>query len=106
MPTDPRAAGIASDGSFSIGSNVWPGVSKLIEEMGELHQVLGKLIATHGASDHWDGTDLRQRLIEEMGDVAGALIFVQEVNALDGDAIAERAERKADLFRQWQEAQS
>jgi len=39
---------MGGSGDFSIGSAVWPGVSKVIEEMGELQQVLGKLIAVAG----------------------------------------------------------
>jgi hypothetical protein len=46
-------------GPYSIGSTVWPGLSKLVEEMGEVGQVVGKLIATGGDPAHRDGTDLR-----------------------------------------------
>jgi NTP pyrophosphatase (non-canonical NTP hydrolase) len=96
-----------SDGSFSIGSGVWPGVSKLVEEVGELGQVLGKLIATHGAAEHWDGTNLRQRLIEEMGDVLAAVDFVGQMNLTPQERIlmSYRAETKRRLFFEWQDAQ-
>lgn len=91
-----------SDGSFSIGTEVWPGVAKLIEEMGELNQVLGKLIASRGGSDHWDGSDLHDRLIEEMGDVKAALSFVASgLTGADRIAIDKRVVRKVDLFRTW-----
>jgi hypothetical protein len=36
---------------FAIGSDAWPGTSKLLEEQGELVQVLGKLMATGGHED-------------------------------------------------------
>jgi hypothetical protein len=65
---------INGSGDFSIGSKVWPGASKVIEEIGELMQVLGKLIAVAGDTKHWDG-DLRPRLVEEMGDLTAALMF-------------------------------
>lgn len=96
-----------SDGSFSIGSAVWPGVSKLIEEMGELGQVLGKLIALHGDVEHWDGTNLRDRLIEEMGDVLGALDFLGQMNLTPQERItmSARAEAKRRLFFEWQDQQ-
>lgn len=96
-----------SDGSFSIGSNVWPGVSKLIEEVGELGQVLGKLIATHGAIEHWDGTDLEDRLIEEMGDVLAAIDFVASMNLTPRQraAMGARVEQKKRLFYGWQDEQ-
>jgi NTP pyrophosphatase (non-canonical NTP hydrolase) len=88
-------------GDFSIGSNVWPGTSKVIEEMGELGQVLGKLIAVAGDTKHWDG-DLRKRLVEEIGDVVAALLFFQHnLTAAEGQQIAERAEKKLALFREW-----
>jgi NTP pyrophosphatase (non-canonical NTP hydrolase) len=90
-------------GDFSIGSQVWPGTSKLLEEMGELQQVLGKLIATAGGTKHWEGKDLKERLIEELGDVLGAIQFFQEENLtnLDDAAIELRAEQKRQLFRKW-----
>lgn len=89
-------------GDYSIGSKVWPGLSKMIEECGELLQVAGKLIGSGGETAHWDGTDLRERLIEEMGDVTAALIFFSEHNEVPG--IADRAERKLDLFEEWHNA--
>lgn len=46
---------MTGNGDFSLGSKVWPGTSKLLEEMGELQQVLGKLIAVAGSTEHWDG---------------------------------------------------
>lgn len=90
-----------SDGSFSIGSTVWPGVSKLIEEMGELHQVLGKIIATHGNPAHWDGSDLIQRFEEEAGDVIAAVNFVVDHNRLDRMTVGYRAQEKLELFCKW-----
>jgi hypothetical protein len=92
-----------ASGDFSIGSKVWPGASKLLEEMGELQQAIGKLIATAGETAHWDGSDLRARLIEEMADVRAALEFFQAQNftADDDDRIAARIERKGRLFSDW-----
>lgn len=88
-------------GDFSIGSEVWPGTSKLLEEMGELQQVLGKLIAVAGSTEHWDG-DLRPRLIEELGDVSAAIGFFMEQNFVgDEVAIANRIVAKLLLFRKW-----
>ena len=88
-------------GDFSIGSKVWSGTSKLIEEMGELQQVLGKLIATPDAN-HWDG-DLRKMLVEEIGDLSAALDFFKTQNCTLAELleIAERANEKLALFRRW-----
>lgn len=56
-------------GPFAIGGNVWPGVSKLIEEAGEVIQVCGKLIQTSGAHQHRDGSNLKERLEDEIADL-------------------------------------
>jgi hypothetical protein len=92
-----------ASGEFSIGSTVWPGTSKVIEEMGELGQVLGKLIGLGGGTEHWDGTDLRERLVEEIGDVIAALKFWQAKNLLPAERIAvgQRSSEKVHLFQTW-----
>lgn len=89
-------------GDFSLGSKVWPGTSKVIEEMGELQQVLGKLIAVAGNTKHWDG-DLRRKLVEELGDLAAALGFFQTENLTieETQQMFERATKKLALFKQW-----
>lgn len=100
-PLVPPARG---GGDFSIGSPVWPGTSKLLEEMGELQQVLGKLIAVHGGTEHWDGKgDLRDRLVEEIGDVYAALDFFQSSNLTkkEQDDVCAREIKKRKLFQQW-----
>jgi NTP pyrophosphatase (non-canonical NTP hydrolase) len=90
---------------YAIGSGSWPGMSKLLEEMGELTQVLGKIIAMGGdiQQPHWDGSDLRTRLLEEMGDAKAALQFFAEVNGLDGTELHNRAAEKHALFWKWQQ---
>lgn len=89
-------------GDFAIGSAVWPGTSKLLEEQGELVQVLGKLVAIGGDTKHWSG-DLREMLVEELGDVYAALAFFTHHNltAEEQRAVAERAQDKVALFGQW-----
>lgn len=91
-------------GDFSIGGKVWPGTSKLIEEMGELQQVLGKLIGSHGETAHFDGTDLKERLIEEIADVLAAITFFQVTNfPFDVDKVIEQRKReKIARFMKWQ----
>lgn len=92
-------------GPFQIGSAPadWPGLAKLMEECGELTQVLGKLIATGGDPDHWDGTVLDARLADELGDVLAAADFFAEVNAarVSGTVVRLRREDKLALFRRW-----
>ncbi|QWF85929.1 hypothetical protein [Amycolatopsis sp. CA-230715] len=88
-------------GPYGIGGAKWPGAGRVIEESGELTQVLGKLIGADGATTHWDGTDLRARLVEEIADVRAALDFFAEVNDLPLDEIDERAARKRATYERW-----
>ncbi len=90
-------------GPYSIGSTHWPGTSKLIEELGELGQVLGKLIAVDGdAEHHWSG-NLRLKLVDEIADVVAAARFFVSENMTEEETrfIAERIEHKLATFRKW-----
>jgi NTP pyrophosphatase (non-canonical NTP hydrolase) len=88
-------------GPYSIGSAHWPGLSKLIEEAGEVQQVCGKILGTGGAVAHWDGSDLRLRLEEEIGDLMAACQFVGAMNGLSASAIEKRVEMKLATFHRW-----
>lgn len=90
-------------GPYSIGSDLWPGLAKLTEECGEVIQVAGKLIASNGESAHWDGTDLRQRLEDELADVQAAIYFAVDLNGLDRDRMLQRTADKLALFKHWQQ---
>lgn len=89
------------DTQYDFGSTTWPGLSKLLEECGEVVQVGGKLMGTGGEAEHWDGTNLRERMEEEMADVTAAMAFVIEHENLDIDRIAKRIDEKHALFEQW-----
>jgi hypothetical protein len=91
-------------GPYSIGSDTWPGLSKLIEECGEVIQVAGKLIAANGDPNHWDGTDLHERLQEELGDLLAAIAFVEQRCGLKRNAIDRRSLTKLLKFNEWHEA--
>lgn len=88
---------------YNLGSDNWPGLSKLAEEAGELLQVIGKLMGTGGAVNHWDGSDLSARFVEEAGDVLAALEVVLFLNSakLDLIAVEQRKLHKRRLFMQW-----
>lgn len=88
-------------GDFSIGSTTWPGISKLIEEAGEVQQVCGKLIGSGGEVTHWDGTMLDSRLEDELGDLLAAIHFVCHANGLDSVRIHGRSTKKLALFHKW-----
>ena len=79
------------------------GVAKLIEECGELQQVLGKRLAYWTTDEHPDGSNLTERLQDEMADVMAAITFVGHRLNLDWDAIEDRRYRKWLLFCQWDE---
>lgn len=93
---------------FAFGDKEWPGLAKLNEESGELVQVIGKLMMTHGERGYWGGVDLRRRLIEEMADLIAAADFVA-AHALTlqerADLTARVMEKRA-LFERWHEEQS
>ena len=69
-------------GPYSIGSDHWPGMAKALEETGGFAQVCGKIMAANGAELHWDGSNLRQRLVEELADVEAAIAFLLGANGI------------------------
>jgi len=60
------------------------------------------LIGTGGESDHWDGSNLRERMEEELADLIAACKFVIQHNCLDSAKITERTDMKLELFNKWQ----
>lgn len=86
---------------FNFGSNVWPGLAKVIEECGEVQQVAGKLIGNDGESNHWDGTDLRKRMEDELSDLIAAATWMAAYNELDHARMETRMDRKLALFDEW-----
>jgi NTP pyrophosphatase (non-canonical NTP hydrolase) len=91
---------------FFIGADVWPGLSKLIEEAGEVVQVCGKLIATGGEPKHYDGTNLEHRLADELGDLlAAAECVITHSSPAFASRVLERYQQKLQLFNRWHVAQ-
>lgn len=88
-------------GMFSIGSTAWPGLSKLIEECGEVAQVVGKIIGAYPEVEHWDGTNLRTRLEEELADLSAAIVFVKQRCGLNEAVIEQRTALKLCTFQRW-----
>lgn len=85
---------------FAIGDRKWPGVSKLVEEIGELGQVAGKLMGSRGDIKHWSG-NLWDMMHDEIGDVLGAIRFIVKRCKLDEVRIATRADHKFRTFESW-----
>jgi NTP pyrophosphatase (non-canonical NTP hydrolase) len=77
------------------------GLVKLIEEMGELTQVVGKKLA-YPDSQHPDNKgDLTKRLEDEMADVMAICYFVQYKLKLDANRMAERQHEKFNRYLEW-----
>jgi hypothetical protein len=87
---------------FAIGDKEWPGVSKVLEEMGELQQVLGKIMGVRGETKHWSG-DLRKMLLEELADLQAAIMFLTNHNLTEEEQeqIVERILFKTARFEAW-----
>lgn len=87
---------------FMIGADVWPGLSKWVEENGETLQVIGKLMGTAGNSRHWDGSDMVERVEEEMADQIAAISYVLDHNpVVSRRTVFERAWDKREMFERW-----
>lgn len=88
---------------YAFGDKEWPGLAKLAEEIGEVGQVIGRLMMTHGSSEHWTGNDLRSDLIDEMADVKAAIEFMEmkTLSTPEADYLRRRVERKVLKFLSW-----
>jgi NTP pyrophosphatase (non-canonical NTP hydrolase) len=88
---------------FSIGAEKWPGISKLVEEAGEVLQICGKLLGTNGESKHWNVPNLNVALEDELADLMAAILFVIVECGLDASRITLRCAEKVARFSRWQE---
>lgn len=78
------------------------GLVKLIEECGELQQIVAKKLAYYHGDDHPDGAgSMKVRLEEEIADVIAAAIFVTGTLELDEEHVQERIQLKLDRFKAW-----
>lgn len=78
------------------------GLTKLIEECGELIQIAAKKQAYFDTDVHPDGKgSMKKRLEEEVSDVIAACVFAVEVLELDEAVIEPRAKMKLERFREW-----
>jgi len=78
------------------------GLDKLNEECGEVVQVIGKYHGMGGVlGDHWDGSNLKVRLEEELADMMAAARFAALKHGLDEQRINQRFEMKLAQFKRW-----
>lgn len=94
------------EGPFQLGSDIWPGLGKFVEEAAEALTVLGKLIATGGNREYWEGRDLKLDIEEEVADVWAAMQFLITHNDLSIDSIGQRKHRKLALYEKWAAAEA
>lgn len=91
-------------GDFNFGSYTYPGLSKLVEECGELMQIAGKLMSTGGRGTHWAAGNLHLAFAEELADLKAAIEFIQYFVPLDAEQFKEYEERvrsKLAKFHEW-----
>ena len=83
---------------FYIGARLWPGISKLVEECGEVGQVCGKIIGTAGL-------DFRAVLQDKIADALAVIDYVIARCNLDGALIADRAAARGATLHRWHREQ-
>ena len=77
------------------------GLTKLMEECGELVQIAAKKVAYPDVEVHPDGQNLNSRLQEEMGDVLAAITFTTAKLGLSMEDVLARAHQKKALYAEW-----
>jgi NTP pyrophosphatase (non-canonical NTP hydrolase) len=79
------------------------GLTKLIEECGELVQIAAKKIAYPTKAFHPDGLgrSIDERLEDEMADVLAAIYFVRDKIGLSDHDINARMVSKSEVFKRW-----
>jgi NTP pyrophosphatase (non-canonical NTP hydrolase) len=81
------------------------GLAKLTEELGELQQVIGKML-NYGTGPHPDGTEsLIERFEDEAADVIAAIKFTIETHNANETRIHNRSSLKLALFHKWHKEQ-
>lgn len=91
-------------GPYSIGSDQWPGLSRLIEEAGEVLQIAGKIIGCGGETEHYDGTYLGLELAAELADLLAAVMYVRAHNRFavsHRDFMELRIQQKFEQYQHW-----
>jgi NTP pyrophosphatase (non-canonical NTP hydrolase) len=102
----PNHDGTTATVPYSFGTDIHPGFAKIVEEGGELFEVIGKIMMIDGRFNHWVG-DLRKALHDELADVSAAVDFyvAQPVNfsPVERAAFFERKMTKLAKFEDWDE---
>jgi hypothetical protein len=78
---------------YGIGSDTWPGLSRLAADAAQVVRVACTIIGT-GNDTHQDAAVQRESLQEQLGDLRAAIDYVIGKNALDWGAVNKRRDRK------------
>jgi hypothetical protein len=78
---------------YGIGSDTWPGLSRLAADAAQVVRLACTIIGT-GNDTHQDAAVQRESLQEELGDLRAAIDYVIGKNALDWTAVNRRRDRK------------
>ena len=78
---------------YGIGSDTWPGLSRLAADAAQVVRVACTIIGT-GNDTHQDAAVQRESLQEQLGDLRAAIDYVIGKNALDWTAVNRRRDRK------------
>lgn len=80
------------------------GLTKLLEELGELSQIAAKKIAYMETDEHPDGLgSMKARMEDEVADVVAAIMFVADKFDLDYEKMEDRVVLKYERFQKWDE---
>lgn len=80
---------------------LWKGIHKVNEELGEILQTTGK-IGAFPEGPHPDGKgDLKTRLEDEFADASAAMNYMADKNGLDKEKIEARMQEKLIKFHRW-----
>lgn len=82
---------------YGIGSDTWPGLSRLAADAAQVVRVACTIIST-GNDTHQDAAVQRESLQDELGDLRAAIDYVIGKNALDWAAVNKRRDRKRSLY--------
>ena len=82
---------------YGIGSDTWPGLSRLAAEAAQVVRVACTIIGT-GNDTHQDAAVQRESLQQELGDLRAAIDYVIGKNALDWGAVNKRRDRKRSQY--------
>jgi hypothetical protein len=82
---------------YGIGSDTWPGLSRLAADAAQVARVARTIIGT-GNDTQEDAAVQRERLQEQLGDLRAAIDYVIGKNGLDWTAVNRRRDRKRSQY--------